>query len=340
MTVVCFAHRQSELPPSPNMSGRPAIFEKLRARDIEPVISLLGEFAFRGSEMQVHDLVAEPTETTGEARKVLLSDVGVIVNRIGRSIKYDDLPEKIMLPPLINENATRSLAHRKHRVYDEVLKPLDIGIPTRLVSAVEDIDVFLSEHHADEFIIKPAGGSDSKDVEKVKRDAVETMFDTQPDLYSSRVIQPALNFRGPLPKYMRPYDAQSKDNFEGWSESDATKELRVYGFHSPAGTEVFPVCRAIQGGDQWFFVDPASMPERLLNVSRNAIELAAGITDARALFGTVDYGYGSLEGSTPDWHAIELNAKAPYIIGYDKHAPIADHLRELLADQIFATGSA
>jgi hypothetical protein len=55
------------------------------------------------------------------------------------------------------------------------------------------------------------------------------------------------------------------------------------------------------------------------------------------MFGAVDYGYGSIDGGAPEWAAIEINGLAPYMIGYDKHAEVADRLRDLFADQILAT---
>ena len=74
-----------------------------------------------------------------------------------------------------------------------------------------------------------------------------------------------------------------------------------------------------------------------MNVSRAAIAKAAEVSDAKALFGTVDYGYATAAGEQPDWRAIELNAKQPYMIGYDKHWTVADTLRNLFAKQIHAT---
>jgi hypothetical protein len=111
----------------------------------------------------------------------------------------------------------------------------------------------------------------------------------------------------------------------------------VYGFHSPAGTDVFPVARAIEAGDQWFFVDPESLPNLVIEGTRKAIARAAEISGAQALFGTIDYGYGSSGDDEPDWHVIEFNGRMPYMVGYDTHVGVADILRENFATQIHAT---
>jgi hypothetical protein len=79
------------------------------------------------------------------------------------------------------------------------------------------------------------------------------------------------------------------------------------------------------------------VPYYVLESTKLAMGLTAEVTSARAVLGTVDWGYGTIGSEAPHWAAIELNAKAPYVIGYDKHAGVADRLRDLLADQIQAT---
>jgi hypothetical protein len=69
------------------------------------------------------------------------------------------------------------------------------------------------------------------------------------------------------------------------------------------------------------------------------IARAAELSGASALYGTVDYGYGSDGIVDSGWRAIEFNGKMPYLIGYNKHAGIADILRNELADQITATAA-
>ena len=147
-----------------NLSGRPEIFAKLQDRELRPVVSLSAEAAFSEDGVQVHELVAAEEESLVMGETVAIEDLGLIVNRIGRSIKHDNLPAGTALPPMINENATRSLAHHKHRMYGEVLEPLAIGIPTRLVAEGHDIEDFLIGHEGDDFILKPDGGSESKGV--------------------------------------------------------------------------------------------------------------------------------------------------------------------------------
>jgi hypothetical protein len=338
MSIATFAYRPETLPPNLNLSGRPQIFEKLQDRDVEPTVSLLAEVAFQGADIHVYDLGTDGAEeTVVNGRAIPLDTVGVIINRIGRSIKMDLLPEGMQLPPMINENKTRSLAFRKHRAHDEVLAPLGISIPTVLATTGTGIDAFMAVHHRGSFIVKPDSGTNSEGIQKVARGDVPKLFRDNPNLFGKNVIQPAYDFTHAFPGSLRAYDAASQEAFDGWSNSDVTKEMRVYGFASPAGTTVFPVGRAIHEGDQWFFIDPESVPQHVLESSRQAMVKTAEITSARAVLGTVDWGYGNVGNEAPGFHAIELNAKAPYVIGYDKHAGVADHLRDLLADQIQAT---
>jgi hypothetical protein len=339
MNTVLFAYREAELPPGPNLAGRPQIFDKLRQRELDPVISLLAEAAFTETGVTVHELEVGESETAGPSQNREVDELGLIVNRIGRSIKYDLLPEGANLPPMINENKTRSLAHRKHRMHDEVLEPLGIAIPTRLVTSIEDIEEFLAEQGVDEYVVKPDGGSESKGVQQLPAVRIADLFAANPDWMEEKkqIIQPAYDFTLPFPEHIRPLDIPSTGDFEGWSSSDAIKELRVYGFHSPAGTVVYPVARAMKQGDHWFFMDPESLPQALLAVSRQAIAKVAEIADAPAVLGTVDIGYGTLPGHAPEWRAVEVNAKQPNVVGYNRHPGVADHLRELLANQIHAT---
>jgi hypothetical protein len=116
--------------------------------------------------------------------------------------------------------------------------------------------------------------------------------------------------------------------------------LRVYNFYSPDRSDSFPVGRAIkEGHDHWFFIDPDSIPARVYEHTEEAIKAAAKLTYAKAVFGTMDFGYGSISNESPDWQGIEMNSKQPYMIGYDKHRQIAHHLRVLFADQVRFTAA-
>lgn len=339
--VVCVSYRH-EVPtsnlPGNNLPGLPQLFEKLRDRDLEPVLSFEAEAAFVDDEIQTHELIEDGVSSY--LGRVTLSHVGVMLNRFDRSIKMDLLPRPELLPAVINENATRSLAFRKQRMHDEVLNPVGIAIPTALLESREDITRFLSSTEVSSFIIKPNSGTNSRGIKRVERDRVYELFDTSDDLYGKEIIQSAYDFSVPFPSDLRPFDRTSSEAFEGWSKSHTSKELRVYGFHDPTDTQVFPVARAINNGDQWFFVDPESVPEGVLESSRQAIAKAAEVSGAAALYGTVDLGYGSDGTGGPEWKAIELNARMPYLIGYDKHPEVADTLRDYFANQIHATAVA
>ncbi len=65
--------------------------------------------------------------------------------------------------------------------------------------------------------------------------------------------------------------------------------------------------------------------------------LAAQETGSRAVSAALDFGYGSLNGETPDHHIVEYNGRMPYLVGYDKHAGVADKLRDHYADMVHDT---
>lgn len=337
--IVQFAFREEVLPETRtpnNMPGLPQIFVKLSERDLRPAVSTYAENAFTSTGVELSTQPGEDSSFQYDG-PVELEDIGVIVNRIGRSVKMNELPG-ISLPPMINENATRSLAHYKIRAHHEVLAPLGIAIPTALPETPSDVDEFLAMRGTDKVVVKPNSGTNSEGVQIIEPSTAKKLFADDPTMWGKQLLQPAYDFTRPLPSDLRPYDAASIEEFEGWRNAPVPKELRVYGFHSPTGTDVFPVARAIKEGDNWFFVDPGSVPATVIENTQAAISRAAEVSGAAALFGTVDYGFaiGDTEVG-PDWHAIELNARMPYLIGYDKHLEVADQLRELLADQILAT---
>lgn len=333
MTSVLFSFRREAIGEGNNLPGREQLFEKLRSMALDPIVSLNAETAYGPEGIAVAELVGDiETAPTGVRP---LKDMSLIVNRIGRSFNFSNMPEGTEqdMPPVLNENAMRSLAFRKHRVWAEVFEPLSMGIATQLISSETDIPNFLDTQSATDYIIKPDNGTDGKRVVSHSADALKKAGIVPAD--STLIIQPRYNFSHGFPAGLRAYDQQSQEAFDGWSKSDALKELRVYGFHSPVSTEVFPVGRALKDGiDHWFFVDPESVPRPVLESSRLAVAKSAEVSGSPAVLATVDSGYGSLQTEDPDFHAIELNGKAPYVIGYDKHAGVADKLRDMLSKQI------
>lgn len=338
MPAVLFSYRAENIGGN-NLNGLEPLFDKLRSVALDPLISLNAESAYTTEGVIVHSLVPDSQPVPAGTRKV--NEVGLVLNRMNRSFRFQDMPEgtEQTMPPILNENAMRSLAFRKQRVWDEVFAPLGMGIPTRLVDTDAAVQEFVQQNPAGEYISKSQHGTGTTDtVDLLRHASHEVLAGTAIALEGKRVIQPAYDFSLPFPKGLRPYDADSREAFEGWGQSSAQKELRVYGFHSPLMTTTFPVGRAIQDNtDHWFFIDPESVPESVMEQSRAAIIKAAEVSGSRAVIATVDSGYGAMPGNDPAFHAIELNGKAPYIIGYDKHAGIADSLRTMLSQQIRQT---
>jgi len=334
--TVCFSYRAEALGDGGNLSGRLPLFNMLREHELQPVVSLGAEAAYQGEALRVHELQAE--QTVGVAGTVALAGVGLIVNRLNRSINKATLTRPDLLPPLINENETRSLAFRKQRMHDEVLAPLGFHIPTSLPATTEAARDFADQHPAAQYVVKPNCGTNGKGVERLAAAQLAQAYDDHPEWRSSMVLQPACDFSGAFPAGLQPYDQSSAEALAGWNRPGVAKELRVYGFHSPEQTAVFPVGRALhEGSDQWFFVDPQSVPTELLGWTAQVMQQAAHVSGAAAMLGTVDYGYGSYDDRPPQWRAIEVNGKAPYVIGYDKHVGVATELRQRLAGQIAET---
>lgn len=344
LTVACFAYRSSRLCIS-NLPDPEGLVRELVQRDIQVVLSGDAESAFDTTTGEVKGSAVDAQgQAFGRQRTISSDSLGVIVNCVNRSFDMAQMPSA--LPPVINKNTTRSLAYRKHRVDQEVLRPILQGgmrIPTWFIETAADLDAMRSESTSSRFFFKPTNGSNSRGTQDVGRSSIDQTFLTNPELYGNVIAQPTLDFTIPFPSSIRAFSDRHKEGFIGWSSSAREKELRVYGFHSPAGVDVFPVARAItrdQSGervDNWFFVDPQTIPEQVLDGTRSVIGRAAEVSGATALYGTVDFGYCQAEGVGPGWRAIELNARFPYLIGYDKDKEVGRTLRSRFADQISAT---
>ncbi len=339
---VCVSFRR-ELPDDyqnqGNISNLHHLFAELRDQELQPVLSVHAESAFADDRISAF-IPDAMTDRPNIATTVELSEVTVILNCMGRSFRVGLLANPEALPPIINENQTRSLAHRKIRAHSEVLQPLGLSMPTALVTDSEDIDAFLSEQSATHLIVKPDSGQNGEYVHRVMRTAIHDLFAANQGFYNPAnryVVQPAYNFTVPFPSGLRAYDMATREAFEASSQSDKPKELRIYGFHSPAGTTTFPVGRLVNGGDYWFFVDPESVPDHLLEGTAKAMNRVSTISGAAAVYGTVDFGFGSDGTNEQGWRAIELNARLPYLIGPDKHPGISKIVHSLLAEQITAT---
>lgn len=334
MNTVLFAHPKEKLPEKTLLPGKIELFDMLRQRDMRPVLTFEGESAFNPVSVEVHDLLAE--DTTRAAGSVALHETGVIVNRLDRSVRRDDMPDTWNESgiPVVNENELRSLVFRKHRVQAEVLEPLGVGMASSLVDSPKAAVLFAHENPSDFYIAKPTSGTFSKGVDKIPADGLMDYF-ANPEKCGKTLLQPAYDFTLALPLSVSAYDTASKEAFEYWSRSNATKELRMYGFLAGESVDLFPVARAIvKGEDNWFFLDPESLPENIYETTRQVLERSARLTGSKAIYAALDMGYGKLGNDDPDYHVIELNGRMPYLVGYDKHPEVAKTLRNKFADQL------
>jgi hypothetical protein len=331
-TEAIFSYRGSQPKLGGNLSGLPQLFSLLQDRDVIPFISLEGEQAFQEEGINVHEMRVDASIVAAEGL-LQYGQAGTLINRLNRTLDYDRLPPSVELPSMINENASRDITNEKHAVYERVLRPFNIGIATMLLTPDVDVGQFIDENMSEFYMLKPNRGSGGKGLETIARDDLLRIEAAGFD--GSMIIQPMYDFTGRLPAGLKQYDAASTDLFEDVKGSSASKELRVYGFHNAERTDVFAVGRAItEGTDDWFFIDPDTVEPDVFLKTQEAIRHTAHLTGALKMYGALDFGYGGLAGDENKWHAIELNSKQPYLIGYDKHAGVAHRLRSLFADQI------
>lgn len=337
-----------EITSPPSMAGKnppighlDLVFSELEPDGIQGTVIEYGERTLGATAIK-----ARPVSSKGviqsRFQEMPLRDIGLLYNCMGRPIRMQQLQEPGALPPVIYENAVFELDADKSRMHSEILEPTGISIDTTAIHNVAEAGAFLDRYDdVGEFIVKPVKGRGGRGVQRLQRDAVLPALQQQPELLSPdnmHIIQPAFDFSIPLPDSIKPYDTLATPGFQQWSQAQAAKEIRLYTFHSPAGTDVFPVGRAIQNGDHWFFVDPDSIPAHLLETARLTTRQIAQATGSLALYSALDVAYGAARPQDDrGWRAVELNASYPYIINKDEgHPGIVRYLRHLIANQIRA----
>lgn len=140
-THALFAYGPDTLPGDRRLPDRTALFGKLLQREVNPLVSLGAEAAFCDAAVETYRLVSD--QQVAAYGQVALEHVGVLINRVDRSIKKQQLPHPEQLPPFINENETRSLVWRKDDAQARVLEPLGLGLPTTWIREAADIPALL-----------------------------------------------------------------------------------------------------------------------------------------------------------------------------------------------------
>lgn len=338
--AVCFAYTPDMMPVDHRLPDRVELFDMLRAKDLQPFVTLGAESAFEGDVVHSSQLEGDTTDVPS---KIQRSNLGLIVNRLDRSIKHESL-DNPQLPPMINENDVRKIGYNKERAANEVLQPLGYGLPTSLVSSPADIEAFLEENDFHEYFLKPRHGSFGSGTHKLGKASVAKFFADNPDKFDKFIVQPGFDFTRQFPDTVKPLDRASSGHFEALNVDGKVKELRMYAFASPLKTTVYPAARVLRHDDKlnksisnWFFVDPETVPETVVDQTLNTMARTSMMTGSLALYGAVDLGYGTADTSDPDWKVIEFNALAPVMISQADNKHVATQLKSLFSCQIRAT---
>ncbi len=329
---VCFAYRNG-FDPGILMPDRPELFGLLEEYDLRPVVSTGAEAAFDATgnveafEVETDDITVRPL-----GKLVLHDEVRVIINRADRTLRTPDLPTTI------NAGPVRSLGHRKWDAHRKVLEPMGIAMPTLMVASEQDVNDFADQIEAESFVAKPNTGRFEAGVYRVKREDAVQLFRDNAEWYGKYILQPAYDLTEPLPEEIEPLDDDiSRQLFAELNQPGLTKEMRMYGFHADGQTCIYPVARTVGEGGRWFFVEPDTVPSSLYEKTDLAMKRVADVAGATALYGALDFGYGSTgTDEAPHWPVIEMNLRSPYLLGKNKHPAVALELRRMFAERINA----
>ena len=337
---VCFAYAPNRLPSDLRLPGRPELFDILRCHDVTPFLTIGGETALAGQQAQIFQL---PGDTVRVAEPIDVAAIALLVNRLDRSIKPERLPG-LVIPPMINENAVRRIGYHKDLADREILEPLGYGMPTTVVVTPEDASAFAEAYQYDQYFLKPRHGNFGAGTHKLDRAGLAALFAANPDRLDKMIIQLAYDFSIPFPSSIKPLDRKTTEQFESLNIVGNTKELRMYGFVSPGKTRLFPAARVLRPNlktgkteSTWFFVDPESIPRQVIGESHDVLQQTARRTGSLALYGAVDFGFGTADDNDFSWTVIELNCLAPGMISREQNVYVATKLQLLFADQIRST---
>jgi hypothetical protein len=344
--TVCFTYRNPDRPANDEfLPGREMLVNSLREEHgLEAVFTNQAEKSFTvagdGTTLvDTYDFADTPDVGRPDplkARRLELgSAIGVILNRQDRSFKAEDLNgEQVWRKvPTFNPNEVRSLGHRQNHVHQEVLDPLGVAMPTRLITGSADIDDFLTAEasRATKYTAMPNVARGSKGIETLARDEVAGWFADNPDLQGKYLLRPAYDLTQPMPG-LRPFDDASQELFELSNNSLHPKRLRMYGMYAGGETRTLPVARLVDG--DWFFVDPDSVPEELHTKTREVIGKVAELKNVKAVQGACDWAYGAYDGKPQEWRVAEARLRTPYMLGPNKHPEVSRRLHTMFAGQI------
>ena len=277
----------------------------------------------------------------------VLSDIrGVIIDRIGlERLKQHNvtLPDSEL--PVLNHYSIQQLGH-KQKTYDNLLAPFGWGIPTFDLQKLDPADM------PDELIsaaggifVKPAEGRLSLGITYFETyQSFENHFASLGEkLTGDYVVQPEYFFGHPWPEVL-PFSPDDSEKLLHSNVPNIHKELRVYCFYDADANQkaqCFPIGRvAVEGEDfmygcDRFFIDPSSCPPQLKKTTTAIADTAAQITDQRAFFIAVDFGYGGPSPTSPPaWEVIEVNTYSPYIGFMSQHDGIGEAIQALQTEHL------
>lgn len=340
--TICFALGKNNVERSRLLPYRAKLIEKLAERGVASVVA----HSYDGD--QPYDFMSEvdvwqpafdnlgKMRVTSLGRTVLSESMDAVVNY------YRTLSAPAHLP-VINKGAVRRYGLDKAKAFTDIFVPLDLGISTFSAKNKADVVLALDTIESSRVVVKPIAGISGKGVVICERHELhDWAAKITPDDSKPYIVQPYVDFTQSFPSMMKPYTTAEREHYEELSATGRSKELRMYSFYSSQGIDCFPVARASAQGDRhmgednWFFVDPESVPSILVDDSTRVISRLAALTNAKSIYAATDWGYGAIDGADPAWSLIETNVRTPYLLGYDKHSEVADMVHELFAMHITA----
>ncbi|HEX7963280.1 MAG TPA: hypothetical protein VF466_01680 [Candidatus Saccharimonadales bacterium] len=317
---------------------KPTLYGLLGERGIGVVMATEGANSFRAgsasSQITVEARHADAYGVPGLPVEMDVAELGIVVNR-ARQTRLDFNNQ----PPVINQASVATLGNDKERVHNTIFEPNGMGIPTYNLEQLDNGALA----GVKSLVVKRRAGNAPDGVLIVGPDEAREIMS---QLDSDHIAQPYVHMSGKFPRFVRPYSAQDAELFDAINQPGRPKELRMYNFwHNAGGQEhlqQLPAVRvsvpgAIMGEATWTACDPEALPPELYEQSAVAFRSIARATGAKAIYGSVDWGFDGNDGSA---HAVESNMYGPFLIGRREHEDVGLQAYTAYADLLTRAATA
>jgi len=220
--------------------------------------------------------------------------------------------------PVVNEKEVLELARNKREFYSS-MEDLVAGVVSVDGDNFRETSELISNLYGDQFVLKPSTGNDSKGVQ----------------IGDKRFISDHISNPENFAQYPEGWIVQQKigstelPGVKGITPGEDEilkhpayhKEMRVFVFvNGVGGYDYVPIARLFRKDsngksfDEFVYIDPASVPDEAMQLTREISNKITVITGVPYLYAAIDVVYGAVSGQDKRWYCMEANVKEPVAV--------------------------